>query len=442
MNNQDAAAAKAKPEILRCAQLEVRLVSSREERLFVTRAGYNMCRVGWFLATLLLSATILGCGRHPPPSPPANSAPEVIVSRPVVKEITDYEDFTGRTEAMKSVEVRARVTGYLDKVLFKEGTEVKQGTPLFAIDPRPYQAMLHSAEGTLAQNKATLDLARTEFARAKQLLTKDAIAKSDYDQAKSAVDVAEAKVESGEAAVETAKLNLEFCLISAPIDGRISRQLIDPGNMVQADQTTLTTIVSLDPVYAYFDVDERTMLRIRRLIRAGVIKSSQEAAMPVFLGLADKEEEGQFPHEGTINFVDNRVDAMSGTLRIRGIFPNPNRILSPGLFARIRLPIGKKHPALLISEQALGTDQGQKFVYVVDDHNVVAYRRVKVGLLQDGLRVVEEGLAPDERIVVSGLQRIRPGVTITPKMVETTDKPPASAPIADPAGSANGKPSS
>ena len=170
--------------------------------------------------------------------------------------------------------------------------------------------------------------------------------------------------------------------------------------------------MSLDPIYAYFDVDERTMLRVRRLIRSGKVKSSQEAAMPVFLGLVD--EEG-FPHEGTVNFVDNRVDAMSGTLRIRGIFPNSKRILSPGLFARIRLPIGKPHAAILISEQALGSDQGQRFVYIVNDDNKVVYRRVKVGPLQDGLRVVEEGLAEGERVVVSGLQRIKSGDTVEPK---------------------------
>jgi multidrug efflux pump subunit AcrA (membrane-fusion protein) len=243
------------------------------------------------------------------------------------------------------------VTGYLDKVLFKEGTEVKAGDLLFEIDPRPYRAALHSAEGTLAQDKATLDLAKTELARADQLLPTNAISGTDYDQVKNAVEVAKARVQSGEAAVETAKLNLEFCSIRAPISGRISRQLIDPGNLVQADQTApttastttaMTTIVSLDPIYAYFDVDERTMLRVR-------------------------------------------------------------------------LPIGTAHSALLVSEQAFGTDQGQRFVYVVNDKNEVVYRRVKVGPLQDGLRVIEEGLAQGERVVISGLQRIKSGDTVEPK---------------------------
>jgi RND family efflux transporter MFP subunit len=371
-----------------------------------------MHRIGWLCGMLLLSLTILGCGARPPALGPTG-APEVVVSRPVVKEIVDYEDFTGQTRALADVEVRARVTGYLQQVLFTEGAEVKKGDPLFVIDPRPYSALLHSAEGSLAQDRATLDLAKTEFARAEQLMPKNAIAGTDYDQAKNAVEVAKARIKSSEAAVETAKLNLDFCSIVAPIDGRISRQLIDPNNMVQADQTPLTTIVTIDPIYAYFDEDERTMLRVRRLIRDGKVKSAREARIPVLLGLADEDE---FPHEGVVNFVDNRVDLSTGTLRLRGMFPNPKRILSPGMFVRIRVPIGDPHPSLLISEQALGSDQGQKFVYVVNKQNEVSYRRVEVGMLQDGLRVIQKGLAAGERVVVSGLQRIRPGIKIEPKM--------------------------
>jgi RND family efflux transporter MFP subunit len=371
-----------------------------------------MHQIGWLCGVLLLSLTILGCGGRPPAIAPTG-APEVVVSQPVVKEIVDYEDFTGQTRALADVEVRARVTGYLEKVLFTEGAEVKKGDPLFVIDPRPYSALLHSAEGSLAQDRATLDLAKTEFARAEQLMPKNAIAGTDYDQAKNAVEVAKARIKSSEAAVETAKLNLDFCSIVAPIDGRISRQLIDPNNMVQADQTPLTTIVTIDPIYAYFDEDERTMLRVRRLIRDGKVKSIRDAKISVLLGLAD--EEG-FPHEGVVNFVDNRVDLSTGTLRLRGVFPNPKRILSPGMFVRIRVPIGDPHPSLLISEQALGSDQGQKFVYVVNKQNEVSYRRVEVGMLQDGLRVIQKGLAAGERVVVSGLQRIRPGIKIEPKM--------------------------
>jgi RND family efflux transporter MFP subunit len=211
-----------------------------------------MHRIGWLCGVLLLSLMVLGCGGRLPVVAPT-TAPEVVVGQPVVKVVVDYEDFQGQTRAVADVEVRARVTGYLEKVLFTEGTEVKKGAPLFVIDPRPYAALLHSAEASFAQDRATLDLAKTEFARAEQLMPKNAIAGTDYDQAKNAVEVAKARIKSSEAAVETAKLNLDFCSIFAPVDGRISRQLIDPGNMVQADQTALTTIVTMDPIYAYFD---------------------------------------------------------------------------------------------------------------------------------------------------------------------------------------------
>ncbi len=400
-----------------------------------------MHQIGWLCGILSLSVMVLGCGGRPPAiAPPA--VPEVVVSRPVVKEVVDYEDFTGYTRAVADVEVRARVTGYLKKILFTEGTEVKKGTPLFVIDPRPYAALLHSAEASLTQDKATLDLAKTEFARAEQLMPKNAIAGTDYDQAKNAVEVAKARIKSSEAAIETAKLNLDFCSIFAPIDGRISRQLIDPDNMVQADQTALTTIVTQDPIYAYFDEDERTMLRVRRLIRGGKVKSVREAKISVLLGLAD--EEG-FPHEGVVNFVDNRVDQATGTLRLRGIFPNPKRILSPGMFVKIRVPIGDPHSALLISEQALGSDQGQKFVYVVNNKNEVTYRRVETDILQDGLRVIQKGLVAGERVVVSGLQRIRPGIKVEPKMAAelSAQAGPSAAPsAAKPKPVADSRPSS
>jgi RND family efflux transporter MFP subunit len=400
-----------------------------------------MHRIGWLCGVLLLSLMVLGCGGRLPVVAPT-TAPEVVVGQPVVKVVVDYEDFQGQTRAVADVEVRARVTGYLEKVLFTEGTEVKKGAPLFVIDPRPYAALLHSAEASFAQDRATLDLAKTEFARAEQLMPKNAIAGTDYDQAKNAVEVAKARIKSSEAAVETAKLNLDFCSIFAPVDGRISRQLIDPGNMVQADQTALTTIVTMDPIYAYFDEDERTMLRVRRLIRDGKVKSSREAKISVLLGLAD--EEG-YPHEGIVNFVDNRVDLNTGTLRLRGIFPNPKRMLSPGMFVRIRVPIGDPHSSLLITEQALGSDQGQKFVYVVNSKNEVAYRRVEVGMLQDGLRVIQKGLAAGERVVVSGLQRIRPGIKIEPKMAAEMSAqagPAKSRSAAKPKPSADGRPSS
>jgi RND family efflux transporter MFP subunit len=362
----------------------------------------------------LTCAAISGCGRRQPALAPTRT-PEVVVSQPVVKTVTDYEDFSGRTQAVASVEVRARVSGYLDKVLFKEGYEVKQGDPLFEIDPRTYEAELKRAEANVRQSIDHLKRLQLDFKRAAELLPTHAISQEEYDLMAGNRDEGEAAVKVAEAARDLARLNVEFTKVTAPLSGRISRQLIDPGNMVKADETALTTIVALDPIYAYFDVDERTTLRVRRLIRAGKVTSSREAAMPVLLSLLDEDD---FPHAGTINFVDNYLDAMAGTLRLRGVFPNPNRLLSPGMFVRIRLPIGKAREAVLVSERALGTDQGQSFVYVLDDEDQVVFRRVKLGSLQDGLRVVEEGLAKGDRVVVSGLQRIRPGVKVDPKPTE------------------------
>jgi membrane fusion protein, multidrug efflux system len=391
-----------------------------------------MHRIAWLCGGLSI-LTVLGCGRRPLALPPSGP-PDVVVSRPVVKTITEAEYFTGYMKSMRDVTVCARVTGYLDKVNFTEGRDVKQGDVLFEIDPRPYQAALHQAEASVAQSTALLERLKSSFDRAKRLLPQHAISQDDYDTVRGDRDSAEASLKAAQAALELAKLNLSFTRVTSPIDGRISNQKIDPGNMVQADQTPLTTIVAMDPMYAWFYVDERTELRIRRLIREKKIQSSQDAPMPVFMGLADQQ--GQFPYEGTINFVDNRNDAGSGTIGVRAIFPNPQRMLSPGLFARFRLPIGKPHSAVLIAEQALISDQGQKFVYLVNDKNEVVYRHVTPGSVQDGLCVIEDGLAKNEQVVVSGLQLVRHGMKVTPKAAETpaanpvTTTAPAAAPTA------------
>jgi RND family efflux transporter MFP subunit len=369
-------------------------------------------RPRWTVVVLVVCAALAGCQPAAPTAVAPPKPPEVIVSLPVVRPVTDFEDFTGRVEAKASIQVRARVTGYLDRVLFKEGTEVKQGDPLFEIDPRSYQAELDRAEANVLQSQARLKRCQRDFKRASELLPQNAISQDDFDRVSGDRDEAEAAVKLAQASRDLAALNLSFTRVTAPLTGRISRQLIDPGNMVKADETVLTTIVSMDPIYAYFDQDERTLLRIRRLVRAGVLKTIQESSVPVLLGLVD--EEG-FPHEGRIDFADNRVDPMTGTLRLRGVFANPQRLLSPGLFVRIRLPIGQPHPSVLIAEQALGTDQGQSFVYVVNHKNEVVYRRVNVGPLDGGLRVVEDGLAKDEPVIVNGLQRVRTGMKVIPR---------------------------
>jgi RND family efflux transporter MFP subunit len=330
---------------------------------------------------------------------------EVEVSPAVVRDVTDYEDFTGRVEAMASIEVRARVTGYLDKALFKEGFDVKEGETLFEIDPRWFKAELDRAEANVAQAEARVKRLTTEFTRSANLLARGAIPPEEYEKVAGDRAEAVAAVKVAEASRATAELNLGYTKVKAPISGLAGRRMIDPGNLVKADDTKLASIVSLDPIYATFDVDERTLLRIRRLIRDGKVKSAREAEVPVLLALAD---ETGFPHAGTINFVDNQVDPATGTLRVRGIFPNPKRLLSPGLFVRVRLPIGAPHEAVVVPEKALGSDQGQKFVYVVDDKDEVAYRKIKVGPLNKGYRVVEDGVTAGERVIVSGLQRVRP----------------------------------
>ena len=374
-----------------------------------------MRRIGWSWGLLLLGAAIAGCGRQSG-LPPAPKSPEVVVCQPVVREVTDYEPFPGTIVAVADVTVRARVSGYLDKVLFREGAEVKEGDPLFDIDPRIYQADLEQKEANVALCEAHLNRSESDYKRASELLKSNSISETDYDQYRDTRDEAVATLKMAKAARDLSQLNVTFTHVTAPISGRISRQLVDPGNLVTADQTPLTTIVSQDPVYAEFKPDMRTVLRIRRLIRAGTVKSSMEEEMPVFLELPD--EEG-FPHRGSIHFVDNRVDTMTGTLYLRGRFPNPQRMLSPGLFARIQLPIGKPHASLAIAEKALGTDQGQKYLYVVDKDNKVAYRSVKVGRkLGDGLQAIEEGLKEGEQVVLDGVQRVRPGITVAPKMAE------------------------
>jgi RND family efflux transporter MFP subunit len=379
------------------------------------------------LAVAAILAILPGCRRAESAKVDAakNAPPEVRVAQPVEGEVTDYEDFTGRADAMKSVEVRARVTGYLDAVHFEDGSEVKEGELLFEIDPRPYQAELDRTEATYAQAEARMRNAETEYQRTSALLKRGSVTREEFQMTTDALAEARAGVGIQRAARDLAKLNLEFTKVRAPISGRISRRMVDPGNLVQADTTMLTTIVSLDPVYVYFDIDERTVLRLRRLVGEGKIASRREAKLPFRVALAD--EEG-FPREGTIDFSDNRIDPSTGTLQARGVIENPKpHVLSPGLFLRVRLPIGVPYRAVMIAEQALGSDQGRKYLYVVNDRNEAEFRPVEVGPLREGLRVIEKGLKPGERVVVSGLQRLRPGAKVVPKPAEGVAGRPAPA---------------
>jgi RND family efflux transporter MFP subunit len=368
---------------------------------------------------LWVSVGLVGCSRPPSVAPPP--AVPVTVSVPVEREVTDYADFTARTEAVDSVVVKAHVWGYLQKVNFKEGDLVKKGDVLFEIDPRPYEALLNQAKAKVRQDEAQLSFDEAELERSTATFKRNASSKSDLDKARAARDIDIANIEADKAQVASRQLDLDYTKVIAPVDGRVSRYIVTVGNLIQAgDQnggTLLTTIVSVDPMYAYFDVDEYTALRVRQLAREGKSDSPRDGGYPVSLGLAN--EEGH-PHRGTVNFVENQVNPKTGTIRLRGVFPvfpNKDQTFLPGLFARVRVPVGRMHKALLVSDRAIDTDQGQKVLYIVDDKNEVASRRVRVGALHDGMREIIDGLRPDERVVVTGLQQVRPGITVEAKLV-------------------------
>jgi RND family efflux transporter MFP subunit len=370
---------------------------------------------------LALCLGAAGCARGPSGAAPAAPTP-VSVSYPVEREITKYADFTGRLEAVFSVEIRARVSGYLDRVYFKDGGEVTEGASLFEIDPRPYKAELDRAEGSVAQFEARLNRLEADKQRAVQLWNRAAISREEFDRITGDHSEARASLIVARANHDMAKLNFGFTKVRAPIGGLLSRRLVDPGNMVQQDVTALTTIVSLDPMYLYFDIDERTVLKLRVLVREGKLPSREEGAVvPILAALAD--EDG-LPHKGVINFSDNKVNPKTGTLRVRGAIENPvvkgknSRLLSPGLFARVRLPLGEPQQALLVTDRAIDTDQGQKVLYLVNDKNEVASRPVRLGAIYDGLRAIEDGLTPGERVIVVGVQQVRPGAVVEPKLVD------------------------
>jgi RND family efflux transporter MFP subunit len=381
----------------------------------------SMSRVA--LLVPLTLAAVVGCREEQQPQMPPPPPPEVLYTLPVAKEVTDYELFTGHTEAIKTVDIRARVTGYLDSVNFKDGAEVQKNDLLAEIDPRPYKAELARAEANRVQAEAHLKRLNLDLQRAMTLMARGAIGREEFDKISGDRAEASAMVGVAVAGRDSAQLNLDFTQVRAPLTGRISRRNVDPGNLVKADDTILTTIVSQDPMYAYFDVDERTILRLRRLFREGQLQATQEGAVPVMLSLADEDN---FSMKGTIDFVDNKVDPNTGTLWLRGVFTNPKRLLTPGLFVRIRLPVGKPHQAILIPEQALGRDQGQKFVYVVNDKDEVVYRHITVGRQHEGLQVITDGIKPGDKVVVGGLQRIRPDIKkYKPKPADQVAKAPS-----------------
>jgi RND family efflux transporter MFP subunit len=340
------------------------------------------------------------------------------VAHPVVREIVDWDEYTGRLAAVDSVDVRARVSGYLDEIKFKDGQIVNKGDVLFIIDPRPFKAILAAEEGDAQALSSKLAMARNDFERAKKLIESKAISQEDFDTRAKEAEAALASWEAAKAKIERARLDVEFTEVKAPLAGRIGRHHVSIGNLVSGgtDQSTvLTNIVTIDPIYCYFDVDERTVIRIRELIRAGKAKSARESEWPVYLGLG--REDG-FPFQGTINFVDNQINPKTGTLRVRAVFPNPKEQLSPGYFGRVRVPIGFPHQGLLVSDRAIDNDQGMKVVYLVNEKKEVVSRSVRLGQLHEGLREITDGLKADEQVVVKGIGQVRAGLIVDPKLGE------------------------
>jgi RND family efflux transporter MFP subunit len=394
-----------------------------------------------YAASVVLAIAMIcfaGCLKSAPV--PVAPPPEVTVSNPVVREVTDYFEFPGQTCAVGEVEVRARVTGYIVKVNFDDGQEVKKGDLLFEIDPRPYQAALDRAKGESTRLKAVLEKAKADLVRSDRLRPSGAISEDEYEQHVAQLAIAKASIQEADAAVRDAELNLEFTKVVSPIEGRVSRARITEGNLVQpgtGETMILTTVVTVDPIYVYFNIDESALLRyVDRKWQSGEAAHPsriKDQNIPVEIALA--KEDG-FPHAGIMDFLDNKVDSKTGTIRARGNFDNSKQYLTPGLFVRVRIPFGKPHQALLVNERAIGADQRQKYLLTVNKENVVEYRRVKVGSFQSGLRVIESGIDPDDRVIVNGLQRARPGTTVKPHSEEKgiAAASPANAPKSEKAG--------
>ena len=340
-------------------------------------------------------------------------AAPVSVAQVIERKIREWHEFSGRLVAVDQAEVRPRVSGIIDTVHFTDGTLVSKGDALFTIDPRPFAAEVTRTEGLLGSAEAQLVLTRAELKRAEKLIGEKAIPQHEYDQHRNDFNVAEANVKSAKAALDVAQLNLDYTIVKAPITGRVSRAEITTGNLVEAGNSApvLTTVVASTPIYADFEIDEATFLEYAH---AGITGNKNVSGIPVMMALTG---ETGAPHTGHIESFDNRLNSASGTVRVRTVFDNADGVLMPGLFAHIKLGGAKETQALLITDRAVGTDQSKKFVLVVGDDNKVVYREVKLGMLADGLRVVNEGLKPGEKIIVNGLQRARPGSEVTPEVV-------------------------
>jgi len=371
------------------------------------------------LAAIALTGTV-GCQQAEAPTgkPPEGPPPNIKIAQPLSQDVTEWDEYTGRIEAVESVEIRARVSGYLDKVNFKDGEKVKKGDLLFVIDPRPFKAQLAYAAAELERFRSRKELAANDMARAENLFKVKAISKEEFDARQKGLREAAAAVESASANVETARLNLEFTQVRAPINGRIGRESITEGNLVKNDDTLLTTIVSIDPVYVYVDADERAVLKYRRQMRQNGGREAGIAGTPVELALTD---ETAFPHRGILDYIAPREDTATGTVTLRGVFANADELLSPGFFARLRVRAGEPYPALLLPDRAIGTDQAQRFVWVMNPNNEVEYRKVELGAHIGQSRVISKGLKAEDWVVVEGLQKLRPGIKVNPERISLAE---------------------
>jgi membrane fusion protein, multidrug efflux system len=361
---------------------------------------------------VLFAVTLSGCGDKP--APQAASAPPVTVAQPTKRTVTDWDEFTGRFEAVEEVQVRARVGGFVTGVMFRDGATVNTGDLLYLIDSRPFEAVAEQAEGQLSDARAKSELAKRELDRGLSLVQTSAVSEQVVDQRRQALQAANAAILQAEGTLKAAQLNIEFTHVAAPISGRASRHLVSVGNLVQGSDgasTLLTSIVSLDPIYIYFDMDEATYLRNNRLWFEGKRPSSRDTPNPVQVSLSGETKPS---HDGKMDFLDNRLDLGTGTLRGRAVIPNKDLSILPGQFGRVRLIGSAPYEALLLPDSAIATDQSRKIVFVVKEDDTVEARPVILGPLDDGLRVIREGLKPEDRVIVDGLQRARVGAKVSP----------------------------
>ncbi len=406
-----------------CRKAIVRQTNAHAQCGFKTRLSANKLLQYLCFSVLNMGMVLLltACDSSKEPAKPTVIAQvDVKIAQPLNQMTTEWDEYTGRVEAVSSVDVRARVGGYLEKVNFTAGEKVKKGDLLFLIDQKPFIAQLNFATAELDRAKTRNELAKNDLQRATNLFKEKAISTEEFDGRSKGLREASAAVESAQANLYTARINLDYCEIRAPISGRIGRELITAGNLVTGgDTTVLTSIVSIDPVYVYADADEQSVLKYRRYAKQNHHGSADLKGTPVELAVAD---ESDYPHQGHIDYVSPREDAATGTVSLRGVFANPDELLSPGFFARMRVRGGAPYQALLIPDRAISVDQAQRFVWVMNQDNQVEYRQVTPGARIGQLQVIAKGLQAGDWVVVDGLQKLKPGIKVNPERITLTEQ--------------------